>query len=714
MDPGRVASIQDWPVPTSTHDVQVFLGFTNFYRRFIEGYSRISAPMTALLRKQAKPFRWTAAADEAFRKLRQQFLQAPVLRHFDPELPIRLETDASAHAISAILTQPGETHHHPVAFWSRKLIDAEENYATPDTELLAIVKAFQHWRHYLEGAQYPVRVLTDHSNLQWFNTTKTLTRRQARWAEELSGFDFVIEYRAGKKNPADGPSRRPDYTKKTTQIENVRPAFLKFAATSCPEPLLAEILASTQTDALLSRLPAPLPDPWKKEDSGLHVYDSRIYVPQVVRVRVLRDHHDTPMAGHFGWARTLELVSRNYYWPGMSKDVKDYVRGCATCARSKPSTHKPHGELMSLPAPSRPWTQVTFDMITDLPESGREKYTCILVFVDRLTKMSHFVPCHKTLKAPQLADCFLDNVIRLHGVPRGIVTDRAPTFLSHFWQRLCERLQLHHSPSTAFHPQTDGQTERMNTVLESYLRAHVNYMQDDWVSWLPVAEFAYNNSCHATTKTSPFRANYGYDPDFEVLPEHETAVPQADEHASRMRALHAHLVDRVIDAQNLQAQYYDAKHLPRSYEVGDKVYLKTTNIRTQRPSKKLDSTKIGPFCIVKRIGLQSYRLDLQGLRVHDVFHVSLLEPASDPVPGQVLPPPPPVVVGEEEEWEVEQILDSRLRYGKLQYLVRWKDSPPSDDSWQPAGHVVHAPDLLQAFHEAYPHRPRTSTRRPRY
>lgn len=217
MDESRVDTIRDWPVPKSFHDVQVFLGSANFYRRFINRYSALAAPLTSLLQgakngRKTGPFEWDTPQQQAFDELRRAFTEAPMLRHFDPERRIRLETDASNFACCAILSQLfTDDIWHPIAYWSRKFIPAERNYEVYDQELLAIVAAMKHWRHYVQGSLHPIDVLTDHNNLKGFMKNKTLTPRQARWAQQLSAVDFTITHRPGSTNPADGPSRRPDY-----------------------------------------------------------------------------------------------------------------------------------------------------------------------------------------------------------------------------------------------------------------------------------------------------------------------------------------------------------------------------------------------------------------------------------------------------------------------------------------------------------------------
>ena len=260
MDPERICAIEEWQPPANVHELQVFLGFANFFCRFIRNYSQIAAPLLNLLKtgKDKKktgievrqtnvvpknvvpknvvpaPFPLSEAAMEAFKALKEAFTSAPLLRYFDENKPMRVETDASAFAIGGILTQrfevDGHLHWLPVAYYSKKLLDTETQYGTGEQELLAIVEAMHHWQHYCRGARHPIIVLTDHANLVWFMTTPNLSRRQLKWAEKLAEYDFNVTYREGNKNPADGLSRRPDYelpkaATTSTAAEIVRQSF---------------------------------------------------------------------------------------------------------------------------------------------------------------------------------------------------------------------------------------------------------------------------------------------------------------------------------------------------------------------------------------------------------------------------------------------------------------------------------------------------------
>jgi len=359
------------------------------------------------------------------------------------------------------------------------------------------------------------------------------------------------------------------------------------------------------------------------------------------------------------------------------------------------------------------------DFVVGLPVS--QGFNAIWVVVDRLTKARHIVPCRTSVDAADLADLFVKHVFRLHGLPKSIVSDRGPQFASAFWQRLCSRLGIDRRLSTAFHPETDGQTERMNAVMEQYLRSYVSYLQDDWAEWLPLAEFAANNQASETTGVSPFFGMHGFNPvwqcdlspppagvadDQRALAEDQRALVTA----RTLADIHDHLRAEMGRAQDRQAANSDRGWLPAPrFLPGDRVWLNARNIVTRRPSRKLDHRRLGPFEVVADPHLRTshaVRLDLPAsMQIHPVFHVSLLEHAAqDPFPCQRQPPPPPVVVDGEDEYHVDDVLDSRIfgRWKKLQYLVQWTgyDRP----TWETAANV----DGLQAvdrFHARHPQKP---------
>ena len=408
MDPRKVQVIMDWPEPRKVKDVQSFLGFANFYRRFISGYSEIVVPLTRLTRKDVK-WNFTDDARNSFNTLKHAFTSAPVLTHWIPGKPIVVETDASDYALAAILSIQDDTGEiHPVAFHSRCFTAAELNYDTHDKELLAIFAAFKAWRHYLEGSPTPVDVVTDHKNLEYFCTTKVLTRRQVRWSEYLSQFNLIIRFRPGRLGTKpDSLTRRwdvypkggnSDYAK--VNPENCRPVFTQdqlsasLRATQLYEPVLRASIIMDQ-DQLHADIRQALPnDPlfiahqenpkphWSVDPDGYLRHDNLIYIPDTddLRLRVLRCKHDHILSGHPGQNKTVELIRRDYTWPGLREFVKKYCKSCTVCMRTKPQRHKPYGLLKQLPIPIRPWNSISMDFIETLPTS--DGCDSILVVVD--------------------------------------------------------------------------------------------------------------------------------------------------------------------------------------------------------------------------------------------------------------------------------------------------------------------------------------------
>ena len=445
---------------------------------------------------------------------------------------------------------------------------------------------------------------------------------------------------------------------------------------------------------------------WRIGHDGILRRYGKAYVPtaSALREEILKTCHDDPLAGHFGSERTLHLLRRHWFWPRMEDEVKEYIASCDICQRTKTKRHRPFGELQSLPVPERPWQEISMDFITDLPPSrrGSDVYDAILVVIDRFTKYARYVPCRKTMTAEQLATVLVDDVFMDFGLPDGIVSDRGSVFTSGYWSNICFILRIKRKLSTAFHPQTDGQTERQNQTLEHYLRVYSAYQQDNWASMLGHAEFAYNNSDHASTGYSPFFALYAYHPrlDGNVVDDVPGGeMPTAKDRAALVLEMRITLRDRLRRAVEYQTQWYNKKHEPRHFNVGEWVMLSTKHIRQLRPSVKLTDKYAGPFRIERTIGHQAYKLELpEKWRVHPVFHVSLLEPhhRRDGVdPGAH--DEPDVASDGGEDWEVEAILDQRTYKRSRQYLVRWKGWAPLYDQWLPEAGLANAAELLGEF-----------------
>ena len=718
MDEDQTSAISNYPIPTSPKQLHSFLGLANAYRRYIDNYAAIALPMNALFRKNYVPTTpyLVNAALESFLHLRSVFASPTVLRHFNPSLPTQVETDSSGYAIAAVLSQKHEDGLRPVGFWSRQTTDAERRYGVRDAELLAVVESVRHWSTFLEACEDPFVIYTDHQSLQYFQTSQRLLPRHVRWSQDLNTHSYSIRYRPARENcKADTLSRRPDYDvpldpifetilRPAEILATIMPAFTEFTVAD-------RIVNACLTDPFLSKEPRPR----HLSPSGTTPvqYHGITYVPPdpSLRSEILHLAHDSVSAGHPGRDRTIELVRRSYNWPGLPTDATRYVASCDTCQKSKPSHHRPHGLLKPLPIPDRPWSSISWDHIGPLPLS--DGFDAILVIVDRFTKLAHFVPANTSDDARTLARQFLQNVFRLHGLPESIVSDRGATFSSAWWKELCRLMRTDLKLSTAFHPQTDGQTERTNQFIEHYLRCEVDYLQSDWAEKLDTAEFAYNNAQHTSTGQSPFHATYGFHP--KSLLDHSidahtrvSPVPDAATLAESLRNAQSSARASLSYAQQRMKTNADTRRSPApTYQIGDLVLIRSDHIKTTRPSRKLDDKNIGPFPITHILGPLNYRLQLGDRQIHNVFHVDRLTPYISPesFPGRPRLSRPPPDTANDTEYEVSEILDSRRRRGKLEYLVRWKGYGDEDKQWVPASEFDHDDSVVLDFARTHRQKP---------
>lgn len=732
----KVKAIREWPRLQTVAEVQSFLGTVGYYRRFIRMFSQIAAPLSQLLQK-GKEFRWDDEQQKAFDALKAAVSQQPVLILPDPSRAYVVTTDASGFAVGATLSQDQGHGLQPIAFLSKKMLPAERNYPVHEQELLAVLIALRQWRHYLLGSRF--RVITDHKSLVYLKTQPHLSQRQTRWLEYLEQFDLTIEYQEGKQNlVADGLSRRPDHKAEAEDRREESEQVLTSLEASSPTAVASWSVSSQLRDSILAAYShdahcrsirdqlltdsASLASEWslKGADGLIRNAEGRVLIPQdaSIKLAIYRECHDCPAAGHLGTAKTLERVSRRFIWNNMHRETREYVSSCTACQLNKPSTQRPIGLLQPLSIPDHPWHTVSMDLITALPPT-RAGHDAIVVFVDKLTKWAIYVATRTDVDAPGLARLFFEHVVRLHGVPTAIVSDRDPRFTSIFWRALWAQLGTQLQMSTAFHPQTDGQTERQNRTLEETLRAYVSYKQDDWDQHLAAAELAHNTALHASTGFSPFYLNYGRHPllplDVAVQPSNTSNNPAA---ADRVQQLHQSLQQAKLAlqrAQQRQAYYADQHRRELTFRVGDSVFLSTEHLALKDPqrSKKLMSKFIGPFRVTRVISPVAYELELPpSLKIHPVFHVSKLKavkessrsyPGRKPASSDARPPPELVNEEGEEEWEVERVVARRsVRRGRgvrVEYLVQWRGYPEWEMTWEPARNLRNAQQAIEEFEE---------------
>jgi len=702
-DPAKTKAVAEFPRPRDVHQLRSFLGMCNYFRRFIHKYAAMVRPLTNLLKSGVNvAAAWSQEATAAFEAVKRALSSAPVLRLPDwrSDQPFDLYCDASYAGVGGALLQDG----HPVAYESRKLIPAEMNYPPTEIEMLAVVHCCKMFRCYIEGKR--VRVHTDHKPNTSFASQFMPSRRQARWIDLLQGYNLEWHYTPGKSNFTDPLSRNPVV------------GVIQRGKKSVSDP------------DFLSRVRAGyLCDPWFAVDAHkqmMHVDDGLFYHqgalvlpadPELIN-EVLLECHSTPYSGHPGRERTLKLVRRHFWWPSMASSVKQFVLHCDACQRNKASNLMPGGLLRPLGIPGTPWQSISMDFVTQLPVTATG-FTAILVCVDRLTKMVRLAPCHDTSTAEDVARIFLDRVFANHGLPEEIVSDRDAKFTSRFWEALCDELHMVQSKSTAFHPQSDGNTERVNRVMEDMLRHVVIADHSTWDKHLSLVEFAINNAHHESIQSTPFMLNYGRHPETPISRKIKRdaersvnalkhaarttpcKVPAVAEFVSHMESLVARAKTALEAAQQRQKAYADRKRRLVTFAVGDKVLLNTKHLSLKMPgASKLYPKFVGPFLVVQKVNDVAFKLELPpSMHVHNVFHVSLLKQyQEDP---NTSPPPPPEVIDGNLEFTVERVLAHRdKRVGRRttrEYLIRWLGYGPEHDSWEPLAMLDNAAESISDY-----------------
>lgn len=578
-----------------------FLGLTGYYQKFIANYGKIAKPLTELTKKEG--LKWNEEAEKAFQTLKTAVTSSPVLTLPNFELPFEIECDASGKGVGAVLMQM----KHPIAYFSKAFTASKLSKSAYDKELMALVLAIQHWRHYLLGRRFVV--YSDQKSLKHLLQQRITTANQQEWMAKLLGFDFEVVYKVGVENKvADALSRQHEEATIQTMLSfPIWTQGKQLQQEVMQDPVLKGIIKAIQSD--------PTSKPGFVLKGGVLFYKNRLVIPAKSPIidDLLRDFHSSPSGGHSGYLRTYRRMAGTLYWQGMMKRVQEFVKACDTCQRQKYAATTPSGLLQPLPIPVLVWSEISMDFITNLPKSNG--YEAILVVVDRLSKYSHFIPLKHPFTARSIAFIFVKEVVRLHGVPESILSDRDPLFVSIFWKELFKLIGTVLKMSSAYHPQTDGQTEVVNRCLEAYLRCFISDQPKSWAHWIPWAELWYNTSFHISTGFTPFEVVYGRKPPVLVhFLEGETRVEAvAQELRDRDEALRQ-LKFNLQKAQEQMKMQADKRRKEVQFDVGDWVFLKLRPHRqqslVQRIHQKLAPRFFGPYQIIQKVGPVAYKLKL--------------------------------------------------------------------------------------------------------
>ncbi|GBG72719.1 hypothetical protein CBR_g12288 [Chara braunii] len=701
----KIAAIRDWPTPRTLTELRSFLGLANYYRKFVRNFSTIAAPLRRLLRKETI-WKWDKDCTSAMKKLTQALIEYPVLKVADPSLPIVVTTDASQYNIGVVLQQDDGNGYRPVEFMSARMPSEKVATSTYARELYALRQALEHWKHYLLGRHF--KVYSDHETLRWLKMQAKMTPKLTRWAAEIDQYDFELKAVEGKYNVvADTLSRSADYFGEIVHYLDIgRDLQQKVKDTYAQDPVYSDLLKKVTE--------APENEPDYRTTDGLlfektNVVD-RLCIPNSEEIRslILGECHD--IEGHFGWQKTLANLMHAYTWPGMKNDCIEYVRSCKVCQRNKTTTRAPLGLLRPLPIPDQPGDSVSIDFM-DAGVKSRHGKSQVMVIVDRFSKYAVFIPLPSEAWTELVIRKFFDHWVSEHGVPLSIVSDRDTRFTSQNWQELMRVYGSKLLMSSDRHPETNGQTEQMNKILQQVLRMHIRPDQVDWDEMLPKVASAYNNSAQLSTCRTPNELHKSFRPrrPFEGLNRDQIhrLPPGTREFAIQHEKELATVVENLRKAQHRMIEQTNKHRRPSQFQVGDLVWVKAKEFAPEENiSQKLLPAYRGLWPVLEVKGEEdgpSYSIEIPlHLHTYPVFHASKLLPCtvSDQFPsGRSMIPP-----DMDGRYNIDDIVgEDVFRTGgrgrpQKHYKVRFAYQEPEDDWWFTRTELLEtAPDIVRAY-----------------
>jgi hypothetical protein len=613
VDPKKIEAMQEWPHLKTLKRLHGFLGLTGYYHKFVKNYGKIATPLTALLKKNS--FNWTTATAQAFQTLKMAMCTTPVLALLNFTNIFVLESDSSGKGIGVVLME----EDRPLAFTSKQLSERNLGKSIYEKEMMVILHVMDLWNPYLLGQRFQIK--TNHQSLKYFLEQCISSLEQQKWVIKLFGYDYEIIYKKGKDNVvADALSLKYEDEASPFPLSFIGPYWLQ----DVRQEWVQDPKSSQLIHQLHSKAPASPGYSWLHEEFR---YKGHLYLSKKSKLKstVLSELHATPTTGHSGFTKTYDRVKRSFFWDGMKHDIRNFVAECYVFQCNKGETVKSSYTLQLLPIPPAIWKDISMDFITVLPKSGNK--SIIMVVVDRLSKYAHFCTLQHPFTTSMVAQIFIDQVFKMHGMPHSIVSDRDPTFKSNFWQELfkIQGTELH--LSTTYHPQTDGQMEVVNKCLETYLRCFASEKKNQWAPWLPLAKWWYNTSYHTTTRMNPFEVVYGHKPPLVLSYLLGASKVQAvDLTLTTREAILRTLKENLVMVQNWMKQQADQGRYECQFVEGDQVFLrlqpyKKTSLKAEH-YQKLAPKFYGPYTVLKRVGQVAYQLALpNNSKLHLAFHV---------------------------------------------------------------------------------------------
>ncbi len=668
--------------------------------------------------------------------MKRRMIEIFILRHFDQTREAILEIDSFNYVNDEVLSQYDDKDVlHSIVFYSKNMSSAECNYEIYDKKLLIIIWAFEHWRLELKLIDISIKMFIDHQALISLMKDKKLSRRQMRWVQKLADFNFKIMYWSDKQNikinaltrwadfvPKDFNDERVQYQR--TTILTLNQMKIADLEKNNDQSIYKQILETNEIDEnctllreAIARNEAQCKDIKLKNcrvQNEILYKDSQLWVSfnELLQMNLIREMHDQPSIDHLDILRTMKIIKRNYYWSSMRKTIDRYIQNCYVCQRSKTSRDKSNDLLQLLPVSEQRWQNIVMNFIINLSDSY--DYNVILTVICRLLKERHYISCitdDEDITVEKTAEMLLQWVYWIHDLSSFIVFDRDSQFIFILWKFLCKRLSISLRLFIIYHSQINDQSERVNQNVERYLRSFCSYMQNDWSKWLFMIEFVDNNVLFSVIflilffMNKNFHSRMSFDSD---IIEYESIRERLQ--IARVKDIFNHMNKTLIFAREAliktrkQMMNQANKHRKKiNYKIESKMFLNERNIITARLFKKLNDKMLDSFQIIDLVD-SFYKLKLsETMHIHDVFHSELLHlVVNDSLSDQKNESSRSIVINNEDEWKIDDILNFRRYWRRLQYQVKWKNYD-NDLNWYNADDdkFMNAQKMIDDFHIKY-------------
>ena len=712
--------IRNFPIPNSKKKLQQFLGHLTYISPFLPGYHLLTAPLYEILKQSnTSNFNWTQEATESFEALKLLEENQLALHAFNPKLKTKLTTDASDFAVGAVLWQESEDIWHPVFYRSYTFSNVQKRWNTKDKELYAIKMAVEKLRFYITAVQ-SVIIETDHKNLVSFFKREELTAKQARWLEDLVGYNLTIQYLPGKNNQiADYLSRWPTYTKSGIPPLPNEEAYLNHITITPHHKWINQLIESYEDDEYCAKIIDKLSDNkyndfYRAHDTNYLYYKNRLVIPQKYIQQVLDDFHSNCLSGHPGINRMQKWLSKHFYFPRMYPIIEEYVKSCETCNRVNPP-NRTLGLMQQPTIPITRWSHISMDIVSGFTSTyfqGREVDSALVV-LDVFSNRVHFYPISNKFSGVDISKYILEIYYPLHGIPEVITSDRGPQFTAEIFMNLCSALQCSQKLCITNHHQSNGKVERMIRSLQHYLRSIVTENKD-WAYYIPAAEFTLNSTpSMALGGLSPFEVDIGYVPHSPLtlsyqLSDKGRVIDEISENFEKYE-ITARAARNLIFETNKAV--FDSNKKEGELEEGDDVYIlqdalaKPGDVHNKNLVHAFRSKYVGPYKVSRKINAVNYELELpSSSKRGSPFHISQLKRQSA-LPNALFTAPKitnPLYEYKDGsvETEIEELISHRKVAKGHKILVKFKDG--SEEEVTLGELRKSASKLVQEYIESHP------------